>query len=133
VGVLPRRPVVVKVHMDPTMAAQILNHGVATFPAYKRYPLQPSGLPMTVTCDRCKRANLSACIGFRDQDLCGKCFDDVAEAFSPAGPYVATATATATGGPYVPGSAMFTAPAPRHASAYGAHGVDGEDGKLSVR
>lgn len=48
----------------------ILEKGKFYFPASKHY-----GESTNVICDRCGRANLSACIGYKEEDLCMICID----------------------------------------------------------
>ena len=55
---------------------RIVEYGTYYFPAWKHYGDSSSD----VVCDKCLRHNLSACIGYGDQDLCLRCADQVTEA-----------------------------------------------------
>jgi len=51
----------------------IIQNGNYFFPAWKHY-----GNPqLNVTCDRCNKTNLQACIGYGDRDLCLLCADNL--------------------------------------------------------
>lgn len=52
----------------------VLKKGMYFYPAYNHY-----GKQMNVKCDRCNKEDLSACIGYKDKDLCMKCVDDLTE------------------------------------------------------
>ena len=50
----------------------IAENGTYFFPAWKHY-----GRTANVVCDRCYKSNLSACIGYGEQDLCLTCADQM--------------------------------------------------------
>ncbi len=52
---------------------KILDYGTFYYPAWKHYGHSTT----EVVCDRCLKHNLSACIGYNDQDLCLKCADEL--------------------------------------------------------
>jgi hypothetical protein len=54
----------------------IARHGTYYMPAWKHY----GDNRKTVTCDKCKRANLEVCIGHKEFDLCLICAEKVVEA-----------------------------------------------------
>jgi hypothetical protein len=56
----------------------ILERGVFYYPAGLRY----ANPDAAVTCDRCRRTRILACIGFRRYDYCVPCVDAVARAQS---------------------------------------------------
>lgn len=77
--------------MDVAALRDILTRGRLSFPADARYR-RANALPQTVvvSCDRCRKQDLMACIGYDNMDLCGTCLDEVAAAFlSPGGGSVA--------------------------------------------
>lgn len=63
---------------------KILEYGKFYFPAWKHY----GDSRADVVCDKCLKPNLSACIGYNDQDLCLSCVDEIAnyECNEPMGP-----------------------------------------------
>lgn len=48
----------------------VVNNGTFYFPAWKHY-----GRSAIVVCDRCKKNDIRACIGYVDRDLCLECVD----------------------------------------------------------
>ena len=50
----------------------VLNNGMFSYPAWKRY-----GGNVTVICDKCRRYNIPACIGFENIDLCLLCANEL--------------------------------------------------------
>ena len=63
---------------DASLNRAILERGVFYFPAGLRY----ANPDAAVTCDRCRRTRILACIGFRRYDYCIPCVDAVARAQS---------------------------------------------------
>lgn len=53
--------------------ADIYKHGTYYNPAWRHY-----GEHVNVICDRCQRQNLLVCIGFRENDLCLTCVEQLA-------------------------------------------------------
>lgn len=58
---------------------KIIENGQLYYPANQRY-----GSDKQVVCDRCKRNNLSICIGYEAYDLCLTCADKI----TPSGQYI---------------------------------------------
>lgn len=50
----------------------ILSHGTFFYPGWRHY-----GREVNVVCDRCQTQQLSACIGYAEQDLCLICADEL--------------------------------------------------------
>jgi hypothetical protein len=50
---------------------KILEYGTFFFPATKHY----GTIGSSVQCDRCHRANLKACVGYENMDLCLNCVE----------------------------------------------------------
>jgi hypothetical protein len=55
--------------------AIVLMNGIFYCPANKHYPHIPN---TPVNCDRCKKTNVSVCVGYGNFDLCMKCVEEVA-------------------------------------------------------
>lgn len=58
--------------MDNSILANIIKNGKYYNPASTRYDSNT-----IVSCDRCFNNNLNICVGWRQYDLCMKCFRDV--------------------------------------------------------
>lgn len=58
--------------LDQKQAKMVATLGKFSHPANKRY-----GNQGTVNCDFCNLANLVACIGYEQYDICLKCADDI--------------------------------------------------------
>jgi hypothetical protein len=58
------------------MLQRIVTLGKFYSPATDHYPLVANA---AVTCDKCKRTNLSCCIGYAAQDLCLSCAQAVVD------------------------------------------------------
>lgn len=56
---------------DPILK-NIVTYGTFYFPATAHY-----SRPCSVVCDRCKKTNIVACVGYKEYDLCMKCVDIV--------------------------------------------------------
>ena len=52
--------------------SHIVKYGTYYFPAWKHY-----NYGADVVCDKCLTHNLTACIGYLDQDLCLQCVNDI--------------------------------------------------------
>lgn len=63
---------------DDSLNRAILERGVFYYPAGLRY----ANPDAAVTCDRCRRTRILACIGFERYDYCLPCVDAVARAQS---------------------------------------------------
>jgi hypothetical protein len=61
---------------DASLNRAILERGVFYYPAGLRY----ANPDAAVTCDRCRRTRILACIGFEHYDYCLPCVDAVARA-----------------------------------------------------
>ena len=58
----------------------IIDNGIYYYPAWKHYSKDDvNDGNIFVVCDRCNRKNISACIGYKDQDLCIKCVDELTD------------------------------------------------------
>lgn len=58
--------------IDRALAEKTLRYGEFFYPARKRYP----GLACVI-CDFCNTPNISACIGYKQYDLCLRCAHDI--------------------------------------------------------
>jgi hypothetical protein len=62
-------------YITSNLMKTICQKGSYYIPAWKHYNTKDSN----VQCDRCKRTNLVACIGWQKYDICLTCADKVAE------------------------------------------------------
>lgn len=53
---------------------EIYKYGTYHNPATKHYGIDSTG---SVACDRCRKDNLSVCIGYKQYDLCMKCVQEI--------------------------------------------------------
>lgn len=59
---------------------ELVKYGTYYNPAYKHY-----GEEGNVYCDKCKKQDLSVCIGYETMDLCLQCVEEVADCIKNPG------------------------------------------------
>lgn len=54
---------------------RVIDNGTYYYPAWRHYGSNHTD----VVCDRCLKHNLTACIGYEEQDLCLRCADEITD------------------------------------------------------
>lgn len=76
------QPWTIRTQTDPAEFVNVLLKGKLYFPALDHYREQNENNIVSVICDKCKRLDLVACIGFFCFDLCLSCANDITKSLA---------------------------------------------------